>query len=144
MKPFTAAVFLAFFVTPVHAEDPKKVLESLQGEWKLTGLVKNGIPEQKGRLAVSRLTVSNSNMTIDDGVTKPEATFTIDPTANPPTIDIKLPGNAGNSQIGKGIYKLEKDQLTICFGLNSADRPTEFKSEKGAAVGMWGLTRVKK
>lgn len=144
MRLITAAVLLAFFVTPVRADDPKKVLADLQGEWKLVGLTKNGVPEPKNRLTTSRLTVSNSNITLNDGVNKPEGTFTFDPKANPPAIDITLTVSGGTPTTGKGIYKLEKDRLTICFGLNNTDRPNEFKSVKGGTVGMWVLERVKK
>lgn len=145
MRQLTAAVLLFVVGTPLHADDdPKKALEGLQGEWKLVGLTKNGVPEPKNRLTTSSLTVSKSNITLNDGVNKPEGTFTIDTKTNPPMIDIQLTANAGNASLGKGIYKLEKDKLTICFSLNSTDRPKEFKSEKGGAVGMWVLERVKK
>ena len=66
MRPITAAVVLAVFVTSARAEDPKKVLANMQGEWKLVGLVKNGVSEPKGQLGASRLTVSKSTMTLDD------------------------------------------------------------------------------
>jgi uncharacterized protein (TIGR03067 family) len=144
MRLITAAVLLTFVVTPVRADDPKKVLENLQGEWKLVGLTKNGVQEPKARLTTSRLTITDSNLMLNDGVNKPQGTFTFDSKAIPPTIDIMLKENAGNSQLGKGIYKLERDKLTICFTLNGTNRPKEFKSVKGEAVGMWVLERVKK
>jgi len=42
----------------------------------------------------------------------------------------------------KGIYKLDKNALTICFALEGADRPKDFKPAK--LNGVMVLEKVKK
>jgi uncharacterized protein (TIGR03067 family) len=60
----------------------------------------------------------------------------IDPTKNPKQITLTL-DNSKKSLFG--IYKLEGDALTICFG---EKRPTAFKAREGATL--WVLKREKR
>lgn len=56
--------------------------------------------------------------------------YTIDPAAKPKVIDIKgVEGPNAGKKI-PAIYELDGDRLTICYGLDGTQRPTEFKTEK--------------
>jgi RNA polymerase sigma factor (sigma-70 family) len=54
-------------------------------------------------------------------------TFKIDPAKKPAHIDLK-PENAGRNAYAKGIYKLDGDELTVCFNGLDGDRPIQFRS----------------
>jgi uncharacterized protein (TIGR03067 family) len=148
MTTLTAVVLTSLIAAPIPKEEPKKGIE---GEWKVVEFVKGGTPREKDRLGT--VTFKGDQMTISmttNGRKRDETlTFTLDPKAKPMTIDLRPVKGANDQgvrkdQVVKGIYKLEKDKLTICFGLDATERPKEFKSEKDSKVGMFVLERVKK
>ena len=57
--------------------------------------------------------------------------YRLAPTQNPKEIDIIATMGENEGKASKGIYRLEKDKLTICYLPPGRDRPTEFKSEAG-------------
>jgi uncharacterized protein (TIGR03067 family) len=121
-------------------DDPKKVVESLQGEWKIASFNKGGELVPQNELAGSKIVVAGEKMTITFNKKDEPAAFKVAPKADPPAIDI-IPAKNEKNMVVKGIYKLEKDKLTICFGPDGADRPAEFKASKKASVMV--LERVK-
>lgn len=60
-----------------------------------------------------------------------KGTYTLDPAANPKTIDVTgVEGPNAGKRI-PAIYELHGDTLRICYGLGGSPRPTEFKSLRG-------------
>jgi uncharacterized protein (TIGR03067 family) len=121
------------------AEDPKAALDAFQGEWKLTTWAKLGRPFPKDKLENSKVVVKEGafSMTLDEQTT--DMTFALDPKAEPPALDFR---SEGNKRLIRGIYKREKDKITICFGIENSPRPTEFKAGRDTSIMV--LERAKK
>ena len=118
-------VFLLFAAfTP--AQDAKKELDALQGEWNADSVEKDGkkVPLGSG----PKLTIKGDQWVVKVGNIEEKITFKIDPTKTPKTIDLTYPAG-----IAKGIYKLEDGVFTLCRAVGAA-RPTEFKSGGGDVV----------
>ncbi len=89
MKPIAIAVLAAFIATPVCGDDdPKKVQESLQGEWQAVESVRYGEPELKEDVEDIKL-IFKDNKVWQSNKPKEVATFALDPKANPSAIDLK-------------------------------------------------------
>ena len=64
-----------------------------------------------------------------------EARFKIDPTKKPKTIDL-VDAKEKNGKTAPGIYKLEGDELTLCWNATDSDRPTEFTKVRKTGLDM--------
>jgi uncharacterized protein (TIGR03067 family) len=120
------AAGLGLFARPAHTAQDKDGKEALNGTWSAESLTVGGkpIPEVK---KVMQLTFADGKVVLSVlGKTKP-GTITFDASKTPKQFEMKIEGERPNS----GIYRLEKDTLTLCFTEGSAPRPAEFKSEAG-------------
>jgi uncharacterized protein (TIGR03067 family) len=104
----------------------KKELAELQGVWRLTGFEVAGkvafLQEQKQIRWVIK-----DNKVFYGG--EELAKLTLDPAPNPKCLDLSL---VKSKRIHEGIYKLDKDRLTICVGLMTEgvkERPLKFGHE---------------
>jgi uncharacterized protein (TIGR03067 family) len=124
----------------------KKELKALEGKWTVTKLAIDGndVPapesdekniEFKGR---KFLLGGKEIFDIDS----------LDPSTDPKLIDFKGLADMGEIRTGtvyEGIYKLEKDTLTLALYFGEGQkRPTKFESEKDAKVAIVTLEREKK
>lgn len=140
MNLLTAFALVSFVAAPVPKDAGKP--ESIEGEWKMTEFVKGGKPRPE---QLATVTIKGDKLTISDGEREEVVTITLDPKADPATIDLKVEKGKGREQTIKGIYKIEKGKLSICFGMDGdADRPKEFKSDADTKTGLMVLERVKK
>lgn len=145
MNLLVALALTSFTAAPVPKADPAKDAKAaLQGEWKPVTVISKGVDETKKSNEWGRAVISGDTFTIraekKDVIV---ATITIDHNATPKTFDLKTL-DEGRELVIKGIYKLEKDQLTLCFGIGGGDRPKEFKSEEDSDIRLVVLERVKK
>lgn len=77
-------------------------------------------------------TFKDGNITSDSGA---EYTYTVDATKKPKLIDITMGLPVADKRVRMGIYKIEKDTLTICHVITNkakadARRPEEFDTTK--------------
>lgn len=130
MSVFAAVAFVAF--TAAGAPKEKDAKEAFQGEWKLTRFAKLGRETAAKELEKGKVVVAGEKMTLTLGGSNSEMTFTLDPKADPPAIDLRSEKAGG--KVIRGIYKLEKDKITICFGIENSARPTEFKTGRDDSI----------
>jgi uncharacterized protein (TIGR03067 family) len=108
----------------------KKELDLLRGTWSVH--VPLGDDEVKGQFAI----YGEESFEINFGGNHVNGVRKIDPAKNPKEITL-TPDGANKSLFG--IYKLEGDTLTLCFG---EKRPSDFKAKEGTTL--WVLKREKR
>lgn len=119
-----------------------ETLNALEGTWVFVTLQLEGNAIPGEALTHSKLVINGDRF----NTLSPEAdylgVFDIDVEATPTTIDIDfIEGpEAGNSSYG--IFRLEKNELTICLGLTGASRPEDFVSRPGTGHALETLRRV--
>jgi uncharacterized protein (TIGR03067 family) len=120
----------------------KKALEQLEGVWLMEKGTQAGkpLPEEKVQGASmsfkgDKISVKGPNQNRNE-----EATFTIDASKKPATIDIMPP----NDQQVRGIFQVEGDSLKLAFTRPGNERPTEFAAPEGSQIVFIQLRRAKK
>jgi len=129
--PF-AVVLLIAAATP--AQDTKKELEKLQGEWTMVSMETRGNKAPDEVVKQYKLTIKGDQWTVTTlkgGGGK--ATFKIEPSKTPRTIDLTFE-TAKSDSPSRGIYKLEGDTLTLCRTAGDHERPKEFKTTEEAGI----------
>jgi uncharacterized protein (TIGR03067 family) len=147
----TTLLSLALVVAaPNLKDDPKKAPE-IVGQWVLEKMSVGGKEAGRvGREMVYEFTADGQWLIKRDGVLNktPPREIKYDTKAKPATVDViytaAVAGKGGTSRNMLGIYKVEKDTLTICFSPNGGERPTKFEPVEGIPVMLMTLTRVKK
>jgi uncharacterized protein (TIGR03067 family) len=132
-------VLASFAAAPVPKADPAQ--GALQGEWKFVTFAKGTEEDPPEDLVGTKFVVAGDKLTINLRKKEEVATLVLDPKVTPMAIDIKVK-EGGKEAVVKGIYKLEQDTLTICFGLEQRERPKTFDREKG--IGTMVLKKAKK
>jgi uncharacterized protein (TIGR03067 family) len=127
-------------LSPAHTA----AAEELQGTWKVTEFH----TEQGSRVVEEGLIIpysfeGNKLITVGPGNVRVLIEYRLDPTKSPKQIDQLFTGGVIGPWIAKGIYKLEGDTLTICYGGRNVARPTEFTAKPGDGRTMRVHKRVK-
>jgi uncharacterized protein (TIGR03067 family) len=106
--------------SPLHEQLRDRT--ALQGEWQVIEAEVSGERLPADQVIDEPFSFSAGKMIF----LGKEATYELDATVNPRRIDIR-----GRESWRVGIYKLEKDRLTICVG-RPDDPPKQFKTRPGA------------
>jgi RNA polymerase sigma-70 factor (ECF subfamily) len=130
------------------AEDPaemlKKELALLDGEWTMVSVTADGqaMPEAIAKTG-KRVAHGNETTVTIAGQLVMKATFTIDPTKKPKTIDYTMTDGPTKGQKQYGIYEIDGDTVLVCFAPPGKDRPTEFVSKPGdgRALTVWKMAK---
>jgi uncharacterized protein (TIGR03067 family) len=127
-------VVILLIAAATPAQDPKKELDKLQGEWTMVSLEQKGKKASDEAVKVYKLTIKEDQWIVTTSTGgESKMTFKIDPSKDPKTIDFTF--KSGNKDIvSRGIYKLAGDTLTLCRTTGDTDRPKEFKTTAVAGV----------
>ena len=116
------------FAQPSNDEKAKKDLERLQGTWTMQALEINGkdVPPQQFQDTLLIVKGDDYSTKVKDRM-PPGFRLKLDPSKNPPAVDMiqKMPD--GSETVIKGIYKIENDTFKLCRGLTAKqERPNQF------------------
>ena len=131
-------VVVVLVAASVPTQDTKEELEKLQGEWTMVSSERKGKKLDDKIVKLYKLTITGDQWVVTvGGKQASEATFKIDPSKDPKTMDVTL--QAGDQQVlALGIYKLQGDTLTQCRTEPGLERPKEFKTtEEARALFVW-------
>jgi uncharacterized protein (TIGR03067 family) len=124
------AVALGLFATVDEGKDQShKELDRLQGEWQMVSGRQNGIdmPEQAAK--GMRCIVQGARVSFQrDGKVVEEVTIKLDPSRRPKALDATV----AKGQVAAGIYTLEDEIFTLCYGRPGKDRPVNFEAKEGS------------
>jgi uncharacterized protein (TIGR03067 family) len=145
MSSIAVFALAAFLAAPVpKAGSVEEAKKAFQGEWTITEFVEDGNAKDMKDFPKARALVKGDAMALrllpecDDRLT-----FTLGPKTEPACIDaLEDDDHGGEPGHLKGIYKLETDKVTLCWGLDNKTRPKTFES--GPGVLLLVLERVRK
>jgi uncharacterized protein (TIGR03067 family) len=142
IRRFALILVLAVFMAgpTLYGGDAAKEKEALQGNWKVIDITLEG---KKGadlspHLLKGQLTITGDRMKLNFGDKKEtlkEFSFELNPTKNPKHIDLVALNGMFVGDKGLGLYKLDKDTLTLVMG-NKKETPRPKSFEAPAKSGL--------
>jgi uncharacterized protein (TIGR03067 family) len=121
----------------------KKEKTKLKGTYTMVSGEEQGTKLPEGFISIGTIEFTNDKMIIK-GKGKSEATYKIDPSQKPKTIDLTPQDGSEKGKLIKGIYVIDGGTLTICTATKSDnDRPTEFATKKGSGSVLMVLKKEK-
>jgi len=138
MTPF---LILALTVgAPGAKEPPKKDSPTLVGLWVAESTIKGGRPDKNPSDATMEFTADGKVILKERGkdIT---GTYSIDAKKDPAELDMTLEGG-GMSINMPGIFKVDKDTLTLCL-VFMGERPKKFESPEASMTLLLTLKRSK-
>ena len=143
---FALVYFASSLCAPGAADDDigKQELKRHQGTWIATSSTFDDqkAPEEIVR-SIKRIVTDDHVVWQRDGKQFAGTKIVLDPTKEPNTIDVIPDGGPNRGERILGIYKLDRDTLTICMAAPGQPRPKEFRAEKGSGWTLQTFTREK-
>ena len=124
-------------------DDPKKDAERLEGTWLVVESERNGQKQPEEQTKKLKMIFNKDRYIIQVDENTKEATFTIDPTKKPKTIDVVPLDGEDKGKTIPGIYMLDGDKLKLCFADKTPDRPKEFTGKADSKAILFVLQKAK-
>ena len=134
------------FATAAQSDDPKPDAKAIQGTWEAVEAKIDGKPAPEEMRKAVELKFDGEKLFLKTSMSPTqEASFKLDATKNPKTLDMIGVDDKVKGEKVLAIYELTGDKLRVCAPMtpNSPNRPTEFKSSRGSQVSLTVLKRVK-
>jgi uncharacterized protein (TIGR03067 family) len=123
--------------------DPE--MARLDGEWSMVSGTADGQAMPEAMVKTGSRVAKDGETTISiGGRTYFKAKFTIDPSKKPAAIDYEMTEGFTKGKKQLGIYKLDGDTVTFCFGGPDKERPVDFTSKEGSGRTLSVWKREKK
>lgn len=107
----------------------KNDLDALQGNWRPVELIGNGDPAGAELLSTIKLSIKGKDYIVKTNDNDDGGSFEIFESQQPKRMDV----TTRNGDSVPAIYELSGDTLRVCYAINDAARPTEFKSAAGSS-----------
>lgn len=127
---------------PPRPDDPKRLLERLQGTWQITSAVRGGAAQRLSARATTRIHIRGTTWAVqapgsqDDATRRILYTIALDPSRTP--VEMTLFRDQTQTAWMKGIISLEGDTLKWCYLIgrvaDTAQRPTRFDPIPDGAI----------
>lgn len=105
----------------------------LEGTWKMIRGEQEGLDEPEEVIEMSTLEIAGDQHTVSMGDAVMRGIHKLDTSQTPMTIDSTDSAGRFMNVPLKGIFELEGDVFSVCFGKPGSDRPTEFTTKDGKA-----------
>jgi len=113
----------------------KKELKKFQGKWVPVSVTVDGKTEEEDEIKDRSMVIKGEKATfMYKDKERGTASLKIDRSKTPAHIDSTYEDGPAKGTTLKGIYKIEGDRLTICYGGIGKDRPTDFASKPGSGT----------
>lgn len=106
----------------------------LQGTWTMVRGETDGKPLPADVAKSARLDIEGDHHTVHVGSDTMVGTHALHPDAKPKGIDSTDTEGPFKGQTIHGIYRLQGDELTICFAGKGMERPKQFTTNTGKSV----------
>src|SRR3989442_8498912 len=106
----------------------KSDLDLLQGDWALVEMVANGEKISDDDCAKIKLKIKDNQYFLETGDQPSQGSFKLTERGNPRLMDATT---QGGDELA-AIYEISGDTFKVCYAVNGAARPTEFKSTEAS------------
>jgi uncharacterized protein (TIGR03067 family) len=130
---------------PKNQDAVNAEMAALQGEWSMAMGERGGQKLPDAVVSTGRRVVKGNDLTVTiGGQTFMKATFTVNPSKQPKTIDYTVTDGPDKGKKQLGIYELKGDTTRSCFSIPGKERPTDFSTTggDGRSLSLW--KRIKK
>jgi uncharacterized protein (TIGR03067 family) len=117
-------------------------LERLQGAWIVAALELEGQRLPSAMLAGASLVIHGDRFTSTGMGAVYEGTVTLDPSADPPRLDLHFDAGPEAGRTNPGIYRFDGDSCLLCLATRGALRPGSFQSPPGSGFALETLARA--
>ena len=126
--------------TGAPAEDAAK----LDGAWKVTSLKLEGQDAPADDVQNAQWTFKAGEVKYKHSTRAGTATFKVDAAKTPSEIDVKMTEGENAGEEYRGIYRLEKEKLTLAIRIVKTEkgRPTDLQSDPESGIALVALERV--
>ena len=137
MKPLqviyaaTAILTMAFSASTSAARSEEG--QNMEGTWTCISATVNGKPLPEATVKLLRLTLTKDRYKTEKGnEVLFDSSYKLDPSQNPPHINIVGTEGDLKGKEAQGIYSIAGDILKICYTMPGRKRPTAFESIAGS------------
>ena len=133
MRATILPIAVIVLVSAAGAQDGKKEMALLEGEWSMVSGEANGLAMPKEMVEKGKRVAKDGETTISfSGQIYLKAKFTIDSSKTPKAIDYMMTDGPTKGKTHLGIYELDGDTVKFCFAAPGKDRPTDFTANEGS------------
>ncbi len=122
---------------------PATDLDKLQGTWVPSSAVFDGAEFSTDQLKERLWVIAGDQLSeLNKGRRERRATLVVDGAKKPASLDVAYNDGDAKGLMGRAIYKLDGDSLTVCMAV-PGQRPTEFASKRGDGLALLVFKRAK-